>query len=170
MITAAAGNSNIDARRIVPQAFSDVYVIGNQGRDGSKHSSSNWGPAIDIWAPGENVLTTDKDGNPTYQTGTSFAAPWVAGMAALVWSYESHVIGRNVDSVWKRITQNPIVNGVSNVPSGTTALMFQTGANNPNRLPEHPYAYVGGVLDYNSGDPMNVDDIPDGGEPDDGIL
>lgn len=168
MITAAAGNSDLDARRFVPQSFDDVYVIGNQGQDGNKYPSSNWGPAIDIWAPGEEVECADQNGKSTRMTGTSFAAPWVVGMAAVIWSYESHIIGRDVDAVWERITQNAIVNGVGNVPSGTTGLMFQTGANNPNRRPEHPYAYVGGVLDYN-GDPMNVDDIPDGGS-DDEIL
>ncbi|KAK7756068.1 hypothetical protein SLS62_002011 [Diatrype stigma] len=167
MITAAAGNQNHDASRYVPQSFDDVYVIGNHGQDGNKYPTSNWGSVVDIWAPGENVLSADMTGKPVRMTGTSFAAPWVVGMAALIWSYEGKIIGRDVDAIWERITQNAIVNGVGNLPSGTTGLLFQTGANNPNRL-GNPYAYVGGMLDY-EGDPMDTGDVPDGGS-DDEIL
>ena len=56
----------------------------------SKTNWSNYGTYIDIWAPGENILTTSKPEYSNYQLdyfygdGTSFAAPIVSGIAALI--------------------------------------------------------------------------------------
>lgn len=152
MILTSAGNKlrkeEEDLERI-PPSFESVYVVGNQGQNHAKHHTSSCSPNIDIWAPGEKVLTMNKVGKWVRKTGTSVAAPWVSGMAALVWGYESHTI-RGVDVVWERIKQNGNASGVLNVPDDTTKLMFQTGANHPKRQPQHPYAFVGGEGYYDN--------------------
>lgn len=158
LIVAAAGNDNRDiGLDMVPQSLQDILVVGNQAKSGSKHPSSNYGAALDIWAPGEEVDSKDHLGNWVTFTGTSFAAPWVVGAAALIWSYESSVIGRDVNKILERIGQNAIKNGVQGVPQGTTALMFQTGANSPDRDQSHPYAYVGTRGASNGGTPDMMD-------------
>ena len=46
---------------------------------------SNYGSAVDILAPGTNVLTTDTAGvTSTPLAGTSVSSPLVAGVAALI--------------------------------------------------------------------------------------
>ncbi len=49
---------------------------------------SNFGDQnVDIFAPGQDVVSTDIDSKYQVSQGTSFAAPVVTGVAALVWSY-----------------------------------------------------------------------------------
>jgi subtilisin family serine protease len=47
---------------------------------------SNYGDAVDIWAPGTCIRTTAPGNQYVWATGTSFAAPHVAGAAAIVWA------------------------------------------------------------------------------------
>ena len=51
-------------------------------------SFSNYGKkTVDIFAPGEQISTTYPENRYKLVDGTSFAAPAVSGVAALVWSY-----------------------------------------------------------------------------------
>lgn len=49
-----------------------------------QHSTfSNYGSQINIWAPGRDILATKRDGGYGLVSGTSFAAPYVAGVEAV---------------------------------------------------------------------------------------
>src|ERR687893_409558 len=68
-----------------------ILGVGALNDDGTRWDRSNYGPCVDLVAPGENVLTTFDKNDPilpareyAYVNGTSFAAPQVAGVAALV--------------------------------------------------------------------------------------
>ncbi|KAJ6441581.1 Peptidase S8/S53, subtilisin/kexin/sedolisin [Purpureocillium lavendulum] len=69
--------------------FHSLRLTPNQDA-ASVHSSSSWGPnwALNVkpqvGAPGHEVLTTSRGGGYVLRTGTSFAAPYVAGVAALI--------------------------------------------------------------------------------------
>ncbi len=83
-LVAAAGNSG-DRRTYWPAAFPEVVAVGSVSTDGTVSEFSTSGDHVALCAPGERVRTAHLEG---YQraTGTSFAAPFVASVAALLHS------------------------------------------------------------------------------------
>ncbi|WP_197374330.1 type VII secretion-associated serine protease mycosin [Mycolicibacterium baixiangningiae] len=84
-----------------------VLTVGSVTPDGAPSPFSLAGPWVDVAAPGEQVVSLDPDGDgladslPTAEgaapiTGTSYAAPVVSGVAALVRSRWPHLTARQV--------------------------------------------------------------------------
>ncbi|MEZ4667853.1 MAG: S8 family serine peptidase [Anaerolineae bacterium] len=86
MIVAAAGNTASD-QILYPAAYEPVIAVGSVNSDLSESSFSAHGAGIDLWAPGQNILLTRADGEYHNESGTSFAAPQVTGIAALELAY-----------------------------------------------------------------------------------
>ena len=82
IVVAAAGNNGIQGA-LYPAAYPDVIAVGAVDPDLQHSSFSNYGSQIDIWAPGRDILTTKRDGSYGLVSGTSFAAPYVAGAEAI---------------------------------------------------------------------------------------
>ncbi|MBS4049805.1 MAG: S8 family serine peptidase, partial [Methylomonas sp.] len=62
-------------------------AAGDPSNSCGTRNPSNFGPAVDIYAPGTCIYTATASSNGyARQTGTSFAAPQVAGAAAVLWS------------------------------------------------------------------------------------
>ncbi len=87
---AVAGNSDYGNESIVlPGSFSEVITVGASNIDGEKADYSNIGDEIDLIAPGgqtSDVLLRSADIGEGYRYGhgTSYAAPHVAGVLALI--------------------------------------------------------------------------------------
>lgn len=81
---AAAGNDNTSAPKY-PCAFPYVMCIGNSDNAGTRAPDSNYGTHVDYAAPGINIWSADRDSTTDYsfQSGTSFSAPQVSGIAGL---------------------------------------------------------------------------------------
>jgi hypothetical protein len=81
----AAGNSNADACLSSPARVPGVLTVGASTELDERASFSNYGTCVDLFAPGLNIVSASNDG-PTsamMTSGTSAAAPFVAGVAAL---------------------------------------------------------------------------------------
>ncbi|MDX2541735.1 S8 family peptidase [Streptomyces sp. WI04-05B] len=83
--TVAAGNDGQRAGDYSPADVREAITVGATGRTDARADFSNWGPALDLFAPGVSIISAsyaDDTGRATY-SGTSMAAPHVAGAAAL---------------------------------------------------------------------------------------
>lgn len=79
----AAGNSNINACSGSPNRVADAITVAASTSSDSRSSFSNWGSCIDLFAPGSDITSTWSNGGTNTISGTSMAAPHVAGAVAL---------------------------------------------------------------------------------------
>ena len=98
-VVTSAGNDNRDARNYAPKSVTAALVVGAVDWNGNRPSFSNFGPGVDLFAPGVDILSakTGVGGSPSNDcafwdqtntdtcrdTGTSMAAPHVAGAVAM---------------------------------------------------------------------------------------
>jgi hypothetical protein len=67
-----------------PAADANVIGVGSTDSSDSLSGFSNYGPKVDIAAPGSFIFSTLPGANYGYMSGTSMAAPQVSGVAALI--------------------------------------------------------------------------------------
>jgi len=82
VMVAASGNSGKE-ERYFPAAAEGVIAVGSVGARGAVSAFTTSGAHVALCAPGEAILSPAIDGYERV-TGTSFAAPFVAGAAALL--------------------------------------------------------------------------------------
>jgi aqualysin 1 len=81
----AAGNASMDACGYSPAAALSALTVGSSTSSDARSSFSNFGPCVDLFAPGSSILAATYESNTATGTksGTSMAAPHVAGVVAL---------------------------------------------------------------------------------------
>ena len=85
ILVASSGNSGTDEPHY-PSGFSETISVGAVTRNRIVAGFSNYGISLDVVAPGQEIWTTRLDGGYQMFAGTSAAAPFVSGLAALILS------------------------------------------------------------------------------------
>jgi subtilisin family serine protease len=83
-VFAAAGNSGPSAVPEYPAAFPEVTAVGATTPQGLAASFSSRGSYVDLAAPGTMILAAHAGGGYAFQSGSSMASPFAAGVASLV--------------------------------------------------------------------------------------
>lgn len=90
-VAVAAGNDNADACEYSPAKAIGPISVGASNVQDSKASFSNWGACVDIFAPGEDIVSTYIFGDTTSMSGTSMASPHIAGLLAYYLSLQPDI-------------------------------------------------------------------------------
>jgi subtilisin len=84
LLVAAAGNNG--GAVIYPAAYSSVMAVAATDSLSKRAYFSNYGPQIELAAPGVSIYSAYKDGTYATMSGTSMACPHVTGAAALAYA------------------------------------------------------------------------------------
>jgi subtilisin family serine protease len=128
VVAVAAGNANANACNGSPGAVPSALTVGATNETDTRVTTSkpnvgsNFGSCLDLFAPGAGIwsLTWNNSTMPTEMTGTSMAAPHIAGIAALALAANPSLTVAQVSS---QIINNAVTDKISN-----------PGTSSPNRL------------------------------------
>jgi hypothetical protein len=125
-VVVAAGNEPRDACLATPASTRDAITVAASDEQDQWAGFSSFGPCVDLTAPGVRVLSADQSGDlaTSYMSGTSMAAPHVAGAAALFIEANRSASPQAVaGALVSTATPGAVVD-----PQGTAGLLLYTGA------------------------------------------
>ncbi|MFI8261310.1 MULTISPECIES: S8 family peptidase [unclassified Streptomyces] len=79
----AAGNSSKDACFVSPASADRVFTVGASNKWDEETSFSNFGTCLELYAPGDAIVSAKLGGGSVEMSGTSMASPHAAGVAVL---------------------------------------------------------------------------------------
>lgn len=133
-VIVAAGNRGLDVSLRSPARVAEAITVAASNRNDSRvinsraHNGSTWtsnfGSGVDLFAPGDSIMSTWTDSDSMTTGGTSMAAPHVAGFAARYLAGNPTASPATVGSyilAWG----NPIITNAG--PSTTTKLLHTGG-------------------------------------------
>ncbi len=124
-VASSAGNTGADDCTVAPRAAVGVLVVANSTIDDKRAQSSSTGSCVGLYAPGTGIVAPVPGGKTASYTGTSMAAPFVAGVAALY----KQTFGDQPSAVVKQWIEDHATPGVidGGGTGGTPNLLLNTG-------------------------------------------
>jgi subtilisin family serine protease len=110
-VVAAAGNENQDACNVSPARGLDVITVGAINPLDERAFFSNYGPCVNVFAPGTEIVSTFLGKQYRALAGTSMASPHVAGAVAVILStrpYTFRSVKKGREYIYSVLTQNRI--------------------------------------------------------------
>ncbi|KAF3032196.1 subtilisin-like serine protease [Didymella keratinophila] len=120
-VAVGAGNAATDASNTSPASEATAFTVGATDSSDNFASFSNFGPSVDILAPGVSIISTSNTGGTQIKSGTSMATPHVAGLAAYLLGLEGK---KSPSDLSARIIALAQKNKITGVPSGTSNLLI----------------------------------------------
>ena len=119
----AAGNENANASTMSPANLPAAITVGATDAADRRATFSNYGTALDLFAPGVNIRSDYYGGDyvTAVASGTSMAAPHVAGAAALVLDASP---GLSPSQVRNLLVKNATASKVKNAKGSANRLLF----------------------------------------------
>ncbi|ARX86859.1 MULTISPECIES: type VII secretion-associated serine protease mycosin [Streptomyces] len=98
LIVASAGNDGLggNVKRTYPAWYEGVLAVASSDRNNERAPFSQSGDFVDVAAPGVDMISTVPLGGHCSDNGTSFSAPYVAGVAALIKSKHKNWTPRQI--------------------------------------------------------------------------
>ncbi|MFF8790767.1 S8 family serine peptidase [Streptomyces sp. NPDC015125] len=114
----AAGNESSDAGQSSPARVKQAITVASSTKDDEQSDFSNFGSAVDLYAPGSDITSDWNSGDDATKTisGTSMATPHVVGAAAVYLA--GHKDAKPAD-VEKALTAGATPDKISNPSEGT---------------------------------------------------
>ncbi len=121
----AAGNSNANACSGSPNRVGPALTVGSTTSSDTRSSFSNFGSCVDLFAPGSSITSAWYTSNSATNTisGTSMAAPHVAGVAAL---YLDQSPSATPSQVEVAIESAAVSGRLSSIGTGSPNLLLQS--------------------------------------------
>jgi subtilisin family serine protease len=135
----ASGNSNADACNFTPARVAEAITVNASTRTDARASFSNWGTCTDIFAPGDGITSAWATSDTATNTisGTSMAAPHVAGAAALILADNPGLTPAQVATV---LLGNATPNKITNPGTGSpNRLLFVAQGPPPPAVPVYRF-------------------------------
>lgn len=153
VFVAAAGNSasNNDAAPMYPATYNVPNVISVAATTSSDNlaSFSNYGPAsVHVGSPGVFILSTIPGGYYGSSSGTSMAAPFVSGIAALMKRDSPSMLGYQIKSIL--FAQTDHINNLNNKVytagrvNSSNSITYAQSASVDSAQPSYTLSYLGG--------------------------
>ncbi|MCC3773184.1 type VII secretion-associated serine protease mycosin, partial [Streptomyces sp. UNOC14_S4] len=110
VVVASAGNDGLDGqvKETYPAAYKGVLAVAASDRNNERAPFSQPGEFVGVAAPGVEMVSTVPLGGQCVDNGTSFSAPYVAGVAALIRAkhpdWKQHQVVAQIEQTAERVT------------------------------------------------------------------
>ena len=94
-------SGNNDGPVSYPGRISNVFCVGATSKESIRAHFSNYGPLLDLVAPGHEIMSCTHDGNYRVGSGTSYTAPLVAGTISLMKAMNSSLQRTEIEMILK---------------------------------------------------------------------
>ena len=123
-VVVAAGNNDVNVATVSPASADGAITVAATNQYRVRGSFSNYGPKISVFAPGVDILSTWPGGGTKSLSGTSMAAPYVAGLVLYLQGLKSF---RNAETLKRALVHLGTTRVVGDVKGSPNVFAYNNG-------------------------------------------